>query len=47
MITDIANIALLAAATIGLIAMLRWDLRALQLNGFQNNRYTEQRPHIT
>lgn len=39
MITDIANIALLAAATIGLIAMLRWDLRALQLNGFQNNRY--------
>lgn len=39
MITDIANIALLAAAITGLIAMLRWDLRALQLSGFQNSRY--------
>ena len=39
MITDIANITLLAAALLGLIAMLRWDLRALQQNGFQNSRY--------
>ena len=37
--TTIANIALLTAALIGLFAMLRWDLTALQQNGYRNSRY--------
>ena len=38
-ITTIANICLLAAALLGLCAMLRWDLQNLQQNDYSNSRY--------
>lgn len=39
MMTTIANITLLATALLGLCAMMCWDLRLLQQNGYSTSRY--------